>query len=168
MLVVDSCLVILVNNQAISRNGFLKELTCNFVVSSGTVVESSRNLAKMSNLLSCFSRNCLQSCPLKVNVGSDNFNILWKTWGDKETGEWSHSGIILWLGVYFSVHQETTSLQSKTSGMQPTREILEVQITSLWANRMNSKSTPWTTRSSSPLVRTYLLYLHKTVVDLLP
>ena len=79
MLVVDSCLVILVNNQGISQNGFLKELTCNFVISLGTVVRSSRNSAKMSNELSCFPRNFLQSCPLKVNVGSDNFNILWKT-----------------------------------------------------------------------------------------
>jgi hypothetical protein len=75
MLVVDSCLIILVNNQEISRNGFLKELTCNLVISSGTVVGSSRNSTKMSNPLSCFSRNYLQSCPLNVNVGSDNFNI---------------------------------------------------------------------------------------------
>jgi hypothetical protein len=38
MLVMDACPVSLVNNQAISRNGFLKELTCNFVISSGTIV----------------------------------------------------------------------------------------------------------------------------------
>jgi hypothetical protein len=79
MLAVDSCLVILVNNQAISQNGFLKELTYNFVISSGTIVGSSRSSGKRSNLLSCFSRNYLQSCPLKVNVGSDNLNILRKT-----------------------------------------------------------------------------------------
>jgi hypothetical protein len=33
---VDSCLVILVNNQTISRNGFLYELTCILVISLGT------------------------------------------------------------------------------------------------------------------------------------
>ena len=79
MFVVDACLVILVNNQAISRNGFLKELTCNLVISLGTVVGSLMKSAKMPNLLSCFSRNYLQSCPLNVNVGSDNFNISRKT-----------------------------------------------------------------------------------------
>jgi hypothetical protein len=75
----DACPVILVNSQAISRNGFLKEFTFNFVISSGTVVGSLRNSTKMSNPLSCFSKNYFQSCPLKVNVGSNNFNILWKT-----------------------------------------------------------------------------------------
>jgi len=78
MFVVDACPIILVNNQTISRNGFLKELTCNFVISSGTVVGSSRKSTKISNPLSCFSRNRLQSCPMKVNVGFDNFNILRK------------------------------------------------------------------------------------------
>ena len=97
MLVVDSCPVILVNNQAISQNGFLKELTCNFVISPGTVVGYSRNSGKRSNPLSCFFRNFLQSSfPLKVNVGSGNINILRKTRGDKETGEWWHSAIIIW------------------------------------------------------------------------
>ena len=40
MLAVDACPVILVNNQAISQNGFLKELTWSFVISSGTIVKS--------------------------------------------------------------------------------------------------------------------------------
>jgi hypothetical protein len=51
MLVVDVCPVILVNNQEIFLNGFLKELTWSLVISSGTVVESLRKLAKMSNPL---------------------------------------------------------------------------------------------------------------------
>jgi len=75
----DSCPVILVNNKAISENVFLKELTYNIVISSGIDVRSSRNLGKRSNPLSCFSRNYLQSCPLKGNVGFDNLNIFWKT-----------------------------------------------------------------------------------------
>jgi hypothetical protein len=75
----DAYHVILVNIQEISQNRFIKEFTCNFVISSGTVVGSSRNSDKISNPLSCFSRNCLQSCPMKVNVGSDNFNISRKT-----------------------------------------------------------------------------------------
>ena len=49
MLVVDACPVILVNNQVISRNGSLKELTCNLVISLGIVVGSSRRSAKMCN-----------------------------------------------------------------------------------------------------------------------
>ena len=79
MLDVDACPVILVNSQAISQNGFLKEFTFNFVISSGTVIGSLRNSTKMSNPLSCFYRNCLHFCPLKVNVGLGNFNISWKT-----------------------------------------------------------------------------------------
>jgi hypothetical protein len=51
MLVVDACPVILVNNQEISRNGFLKELTCSLVISSGNVVGSSRKSTKMSEHL---------------------------------------------------------------------------------------------------------------------
>ena len=85
MLAMNAYPVILVNNQAISQNGFIKELTCNFVISSGTIVGSSRNSANISNPLSCFSRNCLQYCPLNINVGSDNFNIWQNTRGHKET-----------------------------------------------------------------------------------
>jgi hypothetical protein len=76
---VDSCPVILVNNQAISRNGFLNELTCKLVISSGTIIGSSNKWGKRSNPLLCFARNYLQSSPLNVNVGSDNLNIWQKT-----------------------------------------------------------------------------------------
>jgi hypothetical protein len=51
MLVVDACPIILVNNQAIFLNGFLKELTWSLVISSGTIVRSLRKSAKMSNPL---------------------------------------------------------------------------------------------------------------------
>jgi hypothetical protein len=57
MLVVDSCPVILVNIQEISQNGFIKELTCNFVISSRTIVGYSKNLGKRFNSLSFFFRN---------------------------------------------------------------------------------------------------------------
>jgi hypothetical protein len=119
----DSCPVILVNSQAISRNGFLNELTYRLVISLVTVIGSSRNSGKRSNPLSCFFRNYLESSPLKVNVGSDNLNSLRKTRGDKEIGEWSRSGIIIWPKIYLSAHQGTSSLQSKTSGTRPARAI---------------------------------------------
>jgi hypothetical protein len=51
MLDVDACPIILVTNQEISWNGFLKELNYNLVISSGIVIGSSRNFAKMSNPL---------------------------------------------------------------------------------------------------------------------
>ena len=82
---VDFYPVILVNNQAISWNGFLNELTWNLVISSGTTIGSSNKWGKRSNPLSCFARNYLQSSPLNVNVGFDNFSIWRKTLGDKET-----------------------------------------------------------------------------------
>jgi hypothetical protein len=84
-IVVDPCPVIIVNNEAISRNGFLNELTCMLVISLGTRFGFSRKKGKRSNPLLCFSRNCLQSSPLNVNVGFDNFSIWRKTLGDKET-----------------------------------------------------------------------------------
>jgi hypothetical protein len=83
--------------------------------------------------LSCFFKKFLQSSPLKVSVGSGSLNILQNTWGERDTREWSWSWIICWFGIYFSVHQETNSLQSKTSGTQSTRAIPNVQITSFWA-----------------------------------
>jgi hypothetical protein len=72
---VESYSIILVNGRAISRYGFLNELTWKLVMSSGTIVGSSKHLGKRSNLLLFFLRNCLEYFPLNVNVGSDNINI---------------------------------------------------------------------------------------------
>jgi hypothetical protein len=57
---------------------------------------------------------------------------------------------ILWLEIYLSVHQGTISL-----------------LPSGWKG-MSSKNMPWTTGSSGHHARRCLLYLHRTVVELLP
>jgi hypothetical protein len=53
--------VTLVNNQEISRNGFLKNLTCSLVISSGMAAGFSKNSGKRSKSLSCSFKNSLQS-----------------------------------------------------------------------------------------------------------
>ena len=106
----------MVNNQAIFRKGFLNELNCNLVMSSGTIVRFSKNSRKRSRPFSWFFRKSLQSSPLKVSVGSGSFNILHNTWGEREMGEWSWSWIIRWLSTYFSMHHATSSLQLITLG----------------------------------------------------
>ena len=79
MLVVVSCPVTLMNNQAISRKEFLNEPTCNLVMSLGTTAGFSRNLGKRSNPLSFFFKNYLQYSPLKVSIGLRSLNILQNT-----------------------------------------------------------------------------------------
>jgi hypothetical protein len=86
-MVVVSCPVILMKSQEVSSKGFLNELVCNLVMSSGMVVGFSRNSGKRSNPLSCLFNSSLQSSSLKVSVGSGSINILRNTWGDRETGE---------------------------------------------------------------------------------
>jgi len=132
MLTVFSWPITLVNNQTIYWNGFLNKMTCNILISSGMTTWFSKNLGKISRSLSFFFKKYLEYLPLKVSVGSGSLNILQNTWGEREIGEWYWIWIIRWFGIYFLVHQETNSLQSKKSGMQPTREISDVQITSFW------------------------------------
>jgi hypothetical protein len=71
--------VTLVNNQEISRNGFLKQLTCNLVISSGMSTGFFKNSSKISRSLSYFFNNSLQSSPLKVSVGSQSLLSLRNT-----------------------------------------------------------------------------------------
>jgi hypothetical protein len=40
-----------------------------------------------------FFKKSLQSSPWGVNVWCSDISILWNTSGDKEIGEWFHSGI---------------------------------------------------------------------------
>jgi len=87
MLVAVSCPVTLVNNQAISRKGFLNEPTCNLVMSLRTTAGFSRNSSKRSNPLSSFYTNSLQSPPLEPKCWLEKSQHLTKyPWRQKDRG----------------------------------------------------------------------------------
>jgi hypothetical protein len=77
--VVFSWPVTLVNNQEISRNGFLNKLTCSLEISSGMAAGFSKNSDKRSRSLLCFFKKSLQYSPLKVTIGSGSLSILQNT-----------------------------------------------------------------------------------------
>jgi hypothetical protein len=71
--------VTMVNNQEISRNGFLNKLICNLVIYLGMATRFSKNSGRRSRLLSCFFKKSMQSSPLEVNIGSGSLIILRNT-----------------------------------------------------------------------------------------
>jgi len=85
--VLDSCLVILENNHAISLYGFFNEHTLIFERSSGKILGSSRYSRRSSNPPFFVFRKYSTSILLKIIVGSGSLNILLNIEGSKEMGD---------------------------------------------------------------------------------